>query len=57
MPFNFLSINHRDERTTKSPVLSNDDNLEDKNRARVTRTLDPRPISNDEITNGVVRSL
>ena len=56
MPFNFLSINHREERSGTSPVTSNDENVDVNNFARVVRTLDPRPTVHDEMQNGVARS-
>lgn len=57
MPFNFLSINHRDERTTTSPLSSHDENSEFNNRAKVARTLEPKQNAHDEMQNGVARSL
>jgi hypothetical protein len=59
MPFNFLSINHRDERTATSPVTTNDENNSDfNNRAKVARTLEPKLSSgHEEMQNGVARSL
>jgi len=57
MPFNFLSINHRDERTTTSPMTTNDENSELNSRAKVARTLEPRLNAHEEMQNGVARSL
>ena len=57
MPFNFLSINHRDERTTTSPMSTHDENSDLNNRAKVARTLEPRPNAHEEMQNGVARSL
>jgi hypothetical protein len=57
MPFNFLSINHRDERTTTSPMSTHDENSDLNNLAKVARTLEPRPNAHEEMQNGVARSL
>lgn len=57
MPFNFLSINHREERTASSPAAVNDENSDFNNRTKIARTLEPRTNALEEMQNGVARSL